>query len=200
METGVQVRQAFQDWTRGKTDLGARISVFEHVRDIPYAIVPELSHAENYVKILREGRGSCTPKHLLLARMFQWLGLEVFLTVCPFRWADVPVDFPPDLRSIIACLPDDHHMACRVALEGGLILVDATLDTSLEPLGLPVNTRWDGISHTKLAVEPCGPEELFHPSEVSHINQVMIDESHLEFFRRLNDWLEEVRKTSGFNP
>ena len=38
---------------------------------------------------------------------------------------------------------------------GEFVLVDATLASMLERLGLPVNEKWDGISKTLLPVNPC---------------------------------------------
>lgn len=184
----------FREWTWGKTDIEARINIFEKVRDIPYAIVPELISAENYLEILRINKGSCTPKHLLLAYLYERLGLTVLLAVYPFRWADVEIDFPPQLKKQADSLPDDHHLACKVEIEGKLVLVDATVDLALEKVGLPVNREWDGRSDMLLPVEPSGYEQLFHPSEVKYINNVWIDEAHLAFFDELNHWLGEVRR------
>ncbi len=187
------VDQKFRDWTQGKTPLEARISAFEKIRDIPYAIIPRLISADNYTEILTIGKGSCTPKHLLLASMFEKLGITVLLAVYPFRWADVDIEFPPSLRSRVDSLPDDHHLACKVEIEGELILVDATVDLPLERLGLPVNVGWDGISDMILPVEPSGKEQLYHPSEAQYISNVSIDDAHLAFFDELNVWLEKVR-------
>jgi len=188
------VEQRFIEWTAGKNPVESRISIYEHIRDIPYAVIPEISNADNYTEILNVGSGSCTPKHLLLASMFEKLGITVLLAVYPFRWSDVEIDFPPDIMSIINTLPNDHHMACKAEIGGKLVLVDATVDSTLESLGLPVNTNWDGISDTTLAVEPTGEEQLFHPSEAKHIIHAMIDETHLEFFHRINFWLDGVRR------
>ncbi len=188
------VERKFQQWTAGKTPVEARISVFEKIRDIPYGLIPEISNADNYGRILAINKGSCTPKHLLLAYMFGRLGITVLLAVYPFRWTDVRIDFPPDIQSIIDTLPDDHHMACKAEIEGRLVLVDATVDPALEKIGLPVNKSWDGFADTQRAVEPYGEVTLYHPLEAQYINSVMIDPQHLEFFIRVNSWLDEVRK------
>ena len=87
--------QKFRDWTEGKSPQAARIAVFEKIRDIPYAIIPRLISAENYMDILNIGKGSCTPKHLLLASMYEKLGITVLLAVYPFQWANVEIEFPP---------------------------------------------------------------------------------------------------------
>ena len=187
------VEQSFAEWTAGRNQQEARISIYENIRDIPYAIIPELNNPVNYPQILNLGRGSCTPKHLLLADMFGRLGITVLLVIYPFRWEDVAADFPPEIRAFMQIHPRDYHMACMAELEGRLVRVDATIDAPLEKIGLPVNCNWDGFSDTLPAVEPEGEEEFFHPSEASFISSTTTDEAHLEFFARLNAWLDEVR-------
>jgi len=188
------VERKFHQWTCGKRPVEARISVFERIRDIPYGLIPEINNGDNYNRILAFNKGSCTPKHLLLADMFARLGITVLLAVYPFRWNDVRIDFPPDLQPIIDILPDDHHMACKAEIEGRLVLVDATVDPALEKIGLPVNKFWDGFSDTQPVVDPSGEITLYHPLEAQYINSVMIDRAHLDFYARVNSWLDEVRK------
>ena len=69
------IDEKFNQWVRGKDAVAARISVFEGIREIPYAVVPELIDAGRYAGILELGRGSCSPKHFLLCEMFRRLGL-----------------------------------------------------------------------------------------------------------------------------
>ncbi|MBT4511507.1 MAG: hypothetical protein HOC20_04770 [Chloroflexi bacterium] len=187
------IDRKFRDWTEGKSPQAARIAVFEKIRDIPYAIIPRLISADNYTEILSIGKGSCTPKHLLLASMYEKLGITVVLAVYPFKWANVEIEFPPSLRARVDTLPDDHHLACKAEIEGKLVLVDATVDLPLEKLGLPVNIEWDGISDMVLPVEPTGKEQLYHPSEAQYISNVSIDDAHLLFFNELNLWLGKFR-------
>ena len=183
----------FRKWTTGRNGLGARVAVFEKIRDIPYAVVPELNDAHRYVEILTLGKGSCTPKHFLLCTMYQRLGLSVLYAVYPFRWADVEVPYPPELRRLAEALSIGYHLACKVEIEGRLVLVDATLDPALERMGLPVNRDWDGLSDTLLPIDPSGEEELYHPSEAASLRG-QFDEASLEFYNALNRWLEELRK------
>lgn len=187
------LEETFRQWTVGLDPVAARIRLFERIRDIPYAIVPEISNADRFPEILSIGRGSCTPKHLLLADMFGKLGITVLLLIYPFRWSEVEIDFPPDIRKIVDSLPPDHHMASQAEIAGRLVTVDATVDPALARLGLPVNTGWDGFSDTVLAVAPSDEPVLFHPAEARQINSTMIDTAHLGFFNRLNSWLDEVR-------
>lgn len=181
----------FLRWTEGKSARDARVSVYNGIRDIPYAIVPELIHAERYVDILEVGRGSCTPKHFLLCDMYHRLGLPVLFVGYPFRWDEVEVDYPRRLRRLAESMPTSYHLACKVEIDGNLVLVDATLDPAMASLGLPVNDRWDGTSDTLLPMKPCGEEQYYHPTEAAHIEARTDEGSHL-FYRELNYFLEEA--------
>ena len=185
--------QRFREWTEGKNAVEARIIVFERIRDIPYAVIPELVDAQRYVEILNLGKGSCLPKHFLLCDMYQRLGMLVLYVAYPFRWAELEANYPPRLRRLAGAAPPRYHLACRVEIDGQLVLVDATLDAVLKKLGLPVNDSWDGFSSTRLAVRPCGEEELYHSSE-AYLTQAQYDESTLVFNNELNLWLEEARR------
>ena len=184
----------FAEWTGGKDALQARRSIYEMIRDIPYAIIPELNDARRYIDILQYGKGSCMPKHLLLGHMFEMLGLSVLYAVFPFSWADAEVDYPPYMKKLADGLPLSHHLACRVDIDGNLVLIDATLDPALEKLGLPVNRNWDGFSDTLLPVTMCGEEQLYHPSEVQYTEAGTPDEKAAQFYNELNRWLEDVRR------
>lgn len=186
----------FHEWTGGKDTVQARVSIYEHIRDIPYAVVPELIDARRYVDILRLDRGSCSPKHFLLCNMFQRLGLIVLFAVYPFRWGDrtdVLDDYPQQLKKLAEGLPLSHHLACRVEVAGKLVLVDATLDTRLAKVDLPVNRHWDGFSDTMLPMTPCGNEEIYHPSE-AYLMKPRSEPQWLEFYAELNACFEEVRR------
>jgi hypothetical protein len=189
------VDEKFKQWVHGKDDVAARRSVFEGIREIPYAVVPELIDAARYPEILSVGRGSCSPKHFLLADMFSRLGLVTLFTVFPFRWgerAEVVADFPQRLLELARQMPLSHHLACRVEIDGRLVLVDATMDSALARADMPVNLYWDGKSDTGLPMTPLGPEEIFHPSE-AHRMQPRTDAVSLAFYDELNARLEEAR-------
>jgi hypothetical protein len=186
------VEQKFRDWTSGKDALEARRNIYRKIRDIPYAVIPGLISVDRYHDILRLEKGSCTPKHLLLACMYQELGIMILHSVYTFRWADIEIDYPPSLKRRAELLPVSHHLACRAEIEGKLALIDATMDLPLKALGLPVNEHWDGKSDMMLPFEPVGEEQLYHPLEAGSI-EVSADEVHLAFYDELNKWLEKVR-------
>ena len=186
------IEDRFNQWAQGKSTVEARVSIYERIRDIPYAVIPELIDSERYIEILRVKRGSCTPKHFLLCAMYQRLGMTVLYAVYPFRWDELEVNYPPRLRTLAKAVPISYHLTCRVDIDGRLVLVDATLDPALKRLGLPVNERWDGKGNTLLPMKPCGEEQLYHPSEA--YLRAQPDEKWLAFYQELNLWLEELRK------
>ena len=186
------IDEKFREWTRGKRGVAARVAVYEKIRDIPYAVIPEINSALHYARIFTVGKGSCTPKHFLLRDMYEKLGLSVLYVVCPFRWSDLEVDYPAHLRKLVEAMPVSYHLACKVEIGGRLVLVDATVDSRLKRLGLPVNEKWNGLSNMLLPVTPVGEEQLFHPSEVRDY-EARYDEVSLEFFSRMNAWLDRVR-------
>lgn len=195
---GITTRR-FREWTAGQDALQARVAIFEQIRDIPYAVVLELNDAERYAEILTLGKGSCTPKHFLLCSMYQELGLSVLYAVYPFRWAEVDLPYPPRLLRLAEALPMSYHLACRVEIEGRLVLVDATLDPALEQMGLPVNKDWDGLSDTQLPMHSSGEEELYHPSEAASL-RAQPDEARAAFYDALNQWLEALRRHPAGPP
>ena len=191
------LEETFRKWTAGKNAVQARISTFENVRDIPYAVDPGLIRPDRFTDILTLRRGSCTPKHLLLCDMFQRLGLTVLFVVYPFRWgdsSDIMVGHLEPLREMAVALPLSHHLACRVDIEGRFVLVDAILDPPLEKAGLVINHEWDGLSDTLLPMTPCGEEQLYHPSE-AYLMEARSGQEWAEFYAELNTCLERVRQS-----
>ncbi|MDD5190212.1 MAG: hypothetical protein PHE50_04120 [Dehalococcoidales bacterium] len=191
------IDKLFHEWTAGLSPLAARIHVYEKVRDIPYAVMPELIDEKRYIKILQTGRGSCTPKHFLLAEMYRRLGLLTLFVVYPFRWgerAEVFVDYPVKLRELAQRQAVGYHLACKVEINGRLVTVDATLDLPLAKLEMmPVNKTWDGYSETLLPMTPVGEEMVFHPIEAFRM-QARADAISLAFYEELNKTLESIRK------
>lgn len=180
----------------GKSPLEARISIFYSIRNIPYAVVPELNSYSRYMDILLINKGSCTPKHLLLGYMFQRLGLDVLYAVYPFRWSDFAVYYDSELRELAAAMPLSYHLVCKVDIDSRLVLVDATLDPGLVWLGMGVNLNWDGYSDTLLAVNPCGEEMLYHPNEAELMAPRALSDVEHAFFIKLNSFLDQVRRAN----
>jgi len=191
------LEEKFQQWTKGKDTVQARVSIFENIRDIPYAVVPQLIDAEGYADILKLDKGSCTPKHFLLCNMYQKLGMLVLYVVYPFSWCEWHpggLEYPARLMSLAEEMPKSYHLACKVVINDKLVLVDATLDSPLTKFSLPVNTDWDGVSDTVLPVNPRGEEQVYHPSEAYLMQPRDFDRKSLAFYDELNCCLEEVRQ------
>jgi len=192
----IALDRLFREWTSGLDPVAARIKIYETVRDIPYAVIPELIDARRYTEILQTGRGSCTPKHFLLAEMYRRLGLLTLFVAYPFRWgerAEVFKDYPARLRELAQKQPIGYHLACKVEINGRLVVVDATLDLPLAKLPeLPVNKVWDGVSDTQLPMTPVGEEQVFHPVEAGRM-QPRTGAIALAFYAELNQTLEQIR-------
>ena len=190
----------FQEWTQGKDLLQARINVFNQVREIPYAVVPELMDYRGYDNILEVGKGSCSPKHFLLCKMFQKLGLSVLYVVYPHRWdeiAEIMGEYSLRLKNMALALPVSRHIACKVEIDDKLVLVDATLDSPLQKAGFRVNTEWDGKSDTLLPMTPCGDEELYSPAE-ARLMRTTLDPQFRAFYPELNMFLDQMRRLYNY--
>lgn len=192
----------FIEWTTGLGPKEARISVYNHVRDIPYAIVPELRDpATGPLGILKLGEGSCVPKHFLLGMFFEKINIPFKYATYLFSWDDPQVRYPPELRQAVKLLPFGTHLACRIYLDGSWVLVDATWDLKLKNAGFPVNENWDGISSTKNAVTPI--KEIIHETLEDRVRFAAEHKkswtqeqalAHEKFPAILNAWLELCRK------
>lgn len=149
------VDKKFLDWTNNLDTRESMISIFTHIRDIPYSLVVPMPDPETSPEqLLVEGKGSCSPKHYLLAKMFRKLNLNVVYATIAFSWNDPDLQYPSELRKQAIRLPIAHHLACRVQVGCRWVLVDATWDRPLEKAGFPVNDPWDGYSDTRCAVKP----------------------------------------------
>lgn len=191
------------EWTGGLDPLQQRISIFTHIRDIPYAIVPEWRDGTQIIRrMIEENRGWCGPKHHLLARLFQRTGIETRMVFIPFRWQDQQVRYPAELTAALPLLPDTLHLCCRARLGESWPLIDATWDPPLQAAGFPVNTDWDGLSGTLPAVRTRdgitgGCRQVRVSPEIHRLRA--------GFVPSLNAWLEELRNgekrgNSGRSP
>jgi hypothetical protein len=148
------VDEKLREWTSGRDVRGGLISVFEHIRDIPYSLAVPMTDLDTAPEqILALGKGYCAPKHNLLAEMCRRMGYEVVYATFPFLWNDPDLLYPPDLRQLAITLPVAHHLACRVRINNRWVLVDATWDLPLKRAGFPVNVYWDGHTDTLCAVK-----------------------------------------------
>ncbi len=179
----------------------ARITAFRRIRDIPYAIVPAMRDpAVGPRMMLKENRGSCNPKHVLLADEFRKLGLEVRYANYAFSWDDPAVKYPPELRALAKRMPAGNHLAVKALIGGKWVLVDATWDLPLKKAGFPVNEDWNGVSDTKNAVTPINEvlnetieERVKYDTALRSKYTEEQKAAYAEFIGKLNKWLEDLR-------
>lgn len=200
-ETSI-IDRKFHEWTDGLDPVSKRISVFEHIRDIPYKLITTLYDPDRALEGLLEGNaGSCTPKHFLMGHMFHRLGLEVRYVTSSFLWDSPDVSYTPEMRELAGQLPPEYHLSCLMKLQGEWKLVDATWDIPLENGGLPVNHSWDGYSGTMNAVSP---REMIEHDSIAERNTFTLEkrgdwsqttlERRDRFFTMFNEWVEKLRE------
>ncbi|MBL7151889.1 MAG: hypothetical protein ISS89_04820 [Candidatus Omnitrophica bacterium] len=194
---GGLIKDRFKAWTQGKDELAARIAIFENIRDIPYALIPELRDPDKGpVGILKLNKGSCVPKHYLLGALFGEMGITVKYASYLFDWDDKRIKYPPALRELTKEMPLTAHLACKAYINKRWALVDATWDPALKKYGFPVNEEWDGFSDCKNAVIPI--EEIVHETLDERLRYSQErrasytekeKEAYVKFSAQFNDWL-----------
>lgn len=143
--------ETIRDWTKGLTNREARIRVFERVRDLPYVYPSSRDPRE----VLRQGYGSCSGKHYLLAELYRCLGLRVRHMICTHRFNESPIGFPDPLQDVLRKNEVvDVHDYLQMLIDGRWIDIDATWPRELRDFGFPVNEEWDGVSPMFLSVVP----------------------------------------------
>ncbi len=193
--------QKFNEWIRDRSLPESTVSIFERVRDIPYAIIPKLFSLEKGpIGMLQSNKGFCLPKSYLLGQMYGRLGISTQYFVCSFRWSQMDLDYPVAIKKISAEIPETYHMACKISIEGEWFLVDATWDSGLKGAGFPLNTEWDGRSDTTLAVKPIENFSFETAPEAHKFFKTKTGEYSItqkagliKFSLGLGKWLEEIR-------
>jgi len=196
--------QKLNEWTKDLGPKESRIAIFEHIRDIPYAIVAGLGHPiQGPAKMLVQNRGYCEPKHILMYMMYQRLRIPVKYATYPFSWSAQDINYPWKLKKLANEMPIGYHLACKSHISGEWVLVDATWDLPLKRLGFPVNESWDGESHTLNAVKP--EEEIIHENDGERVEyarargwRLLTEKEKVlsrRFYDELNKWLQEARNS-----
>jgi hypothetical protein len=199
------ILKKFDEWTKDLNPKESRISIFEHIRDIPYAVIPGLAHPiHGPARMLTLDKGYCEPKHVLTYTMYQRLRIPTRYATYPFKWSAQDINYPWKLEKLANEMPMGYHLACKAYINKKWVLVDATWDLPLKRLGFPVNESWDGVGNTLNAVKP--EEEITHENEremmeyVSKIGWSLLAKKEkvlsLRFYHELNKWLEETRRVS----
>ena len=209
MDKRTIIDSKFEEWTRDRSLEESRIRIFEKIRDIPFAVVPEFFSLEKGpAEMLIRNKGFCVPKHYLLGMMYRNLGAPVRYCTYSFRWSKLDVDYPAAMAKLADNAPVTYHLACEVFIDDEWVLVDATWDPALKKAGFPVNENWDGKSSLVNAVKPLEEfihedarerEKMFREKLSAYSLSEKLDLSR--FSGGLNRWLEEVRvRPAGPNP
>ena len=196
------IDEYFLEWADKKDSLLDRISLFNHIRDMPYTMYRDYKTVDEWmIKVLETKRGSCNPKHFILAEMFKKLGLDINYVTCPMDWKTQKLDYPKHIFEIAAKIPTVYHLALQVKINDNWIFVDATYDMPLEKTGTYVTKNWDGNTDTGLAVDYL--DTIIHKTKEERINYTnkmsasWTDEDRSNsgvFAKLMNEWFEEVRK------
>ena len=191
----------FQEWTKGKNKLNARISIYNHIRNIPYNRVQGRNLKTELCLMLNKNKGTCNEKHILLSKMYELLGIQTRYVSHLFRWSDLPVKYPTNLIKLARKMPICDHLFCQAFIRGKWISIDSTWDLSLKKANFPVNEAWDGFSNTLNAVIPLS--KIIHKSLEERIRQKRelvskYNQSEIAiqpiFYESFNKWLSSLRK------
>jgi len=164
----------------------------ELVREIPYCITNSFDPQD----MIRYGKGSCTPKHLLLADYLNGIGIPVKLLVVSHHFRKSQIPFPSSMEKIVNAMPLTYHTALRAEIYGKDIFIDVTFDSKLH--GFPLNDDWDGRCDMKYAVFPEEVTETDLSTDTfSHSVMSRYTETELKtvklFVRSFNEFCERVR-------
>lgn len=157
------------------------------VLEIPYKRIGSINPED----MIREGKGSCTPKHIFLASYLKKLDIPVKFEVILFYYKNQPFIYPEWAKEIVENMPISHHLALKAKFPDKWTLIDVTWDPKLK--GFPRNDNWDGVSDMKLGVRP---EEIIEmegdPREYERrrINEFTMEE--LEARRKFYKMFDEV--------
>ena len=131
------------------------IKVARAVAEIPWG------EGRSIEEVFNKNVGTCTGKHKVLQGCFDQLGIKYQPVVCTFRWGEQGVDYPDELRQILA-EGEWMHGHNFVKFDNGNYL-DITWDSPLKKVGfktLPadwtplesfigvqnIQEQWDGAS------------------------------------------------------
>lgn len=126
--------------------------VFYAVRRLPYFS----SGDRSLEAILSTGRGSCSSKHILLAKLLNKLGIkaEVELVLGDFGSPlNAAHGIPEELLKFAKQGIRDVHNVVRAWIKGQPVILDATWHDAVIPFGFRVNRHWAGAGDTVIAVD-----------------------------------------------
>lgn len=169
-------------------------ALFEVVRDIPYGDIG----SRDPLNVLKEGKGSCSGKHLLLGKLYETMGIKVKYMMCLTQFNFLRQCFPKELQSILDNFEiPDYHNFLRI-YTNKWVDVDITFDLFLTKYGFPVNLKWNGLTNCKIAFHPI---EIFEVRDLIEEKQIAINnlpyekqELRKDFIKKMANWLENIRE------
>ncbi len=170
--------------------------VFSLVRDMPY----QRASSRNPEDIIGEWRGTCSGKHYLLSDLFEELGFQTQILMCPhFFTPQNTAHFPVDLRrqTLAGSIPDIHTFL-RIEIADEWIDVDATWPLQAGSLGFPVNLELRPGVNMEIACQPIETLEIPEGMEPQAFKERLIAahchgrlEQRERFIEDLSSWLSE---------
>lgn len=128
------------------------VQAYRAVQALPYFSGPERTPQA----ALRDGRGACTAKHLLLRDLLRRMGWTADVEIVEGDFASgIPThpSMPPALVRMIGQRGvRDFHCRLRVDAPKGGQLLDATWPLYLIGWGFPADERWQGLGDTAQAI------------------------------------------------
>jgi hypothetical protein len=168
--------------------------VFTLVRDMPY----QRASSREPEAAIREWRGACSGKHYLLKVLFEELGLEARIVMCPHVFTGQNTTyFPAHLRALVSCQPvPDVHTFIRLKSNDKWMDIDATWPLPTRCLGMPVNDRFQPGVNMQIACEPIEFFEVPDGVDPQTFKEQLIktycgpqDEQRDRFIEDLSRWL-----------
>ena len=183
---------------------GGALQAYAAVQQMPYFSGPDRTP----LAALRDGRGACTAKHIILRDALRAIGQRADVEVVTGDFAAaIPVHASQDTalaQMIRQGGVTDFH--CRVVLRGqeGDRRLDATWPVALASYGFAVNRGWTGRGDTLQAIPDatvCAtPEDVLATKAqlLSGLDPDLIAR-RLEFLRLLSAWMAglQMTETSG---
>lgn len=172
-----------------ETRIQQSVELFKRVRNFPY----RLGLDGDPDKLVTEGVGNCTRKHLYLLPKLKQLGRKTEIGVAVFDWRQLLI--PEEIISLLKD-PIQAHMFLFVDDKP----VDATWPQDLPP-GFPSN-QWDGINATPLgvtALEIIKPNSLIFQTRLiasstfNVLRNLLGKEKLTPFNDAFNQWMERLQ-------
>jgi len=164
-----------------------RINLFNQVRDIPYQTVK----VHSWEEALEENIGGCGAKHRLLKKCLEDLGYKCRFAYVPYSWADINW-IPENLKDGSQYNRRDLHTFLEVLINNKWTILDATWNKELADFA-PVNSSWDGMSDTKIAVPYT---KIYHGDDTNELRRQLNcnkdgtpTEEQLDWITKFNNWM-----------